>query len=167
MTSKTRFKNVLISIFVPFRTELKELTQGRRHWDRLRVTITKSQRGHLTFQYCGTCAWRSFLSSDSMQRYLLTSIKKTHCVGETIIRPSQVHNGVSYVGMTWRLYWIRIMSWGYIAHIYQECCDQRILSYELWSFLNKIFACEIYLWQIEQSFFSTKIGGMSTKMRYL
>ena len=36
--------------------------------------------------------------------------RKSHCGDETILRPSFLHNGISYTGKTTSLYWIRLQS---------------------------------------------------------
>ena len=35
--------------------------------------------------------------------------KKTHCGDKTILRPSYLHNGISFIGKTTSLYWIRAL----------------------------------------------------------
>ena len=39
--------------------------------------------------------------------------RKSHCGDKTILRPSYLHNGISYTGKTTSLYWIRAL----------VCCD--------------------------------------------
>ena len=36
--------------------------------------------------------------------------RKSHCGDKTILRPSYLHNGISYTGKTTSLYWIRALS---------------------------------------------------------
>ena len=43
--------------------------------------------------------------------------RKSHCGDKTILRPSYLHNGISYTGKTTSLYWIRaqvIISYGIV-----------------------------------------------------
>ena len=35
--------------------------------------------------------------------------RKSHCGDKTILRPSYLHNGISYTGKTTSLYWIRVL----------------------------------------------------------
>ena len=35
--------------------------------------------------------------------------RKSHCEDKTILRPSYLHNGISYTGKTTSLYWIRAL----------------------------------------------------------
>ena len=46
-------------------------------------------------------AWRFNIKISSYQ------YRKSHCGDKTILRPSYLHNGISYTGKTTSLYWIR------------------------------------------------------------
>ena len=46
--------------------------------------------------------------------------RKSHCGDETILRPSYLHNGISYTGKTISLYWIRALDPGGICHRHQH-----------------------------------------------
>ena len=54
--------------------------------------------------------------------------KKSHCGDKTILRPSYLHNGISYTGKTMSLYWIRCQHtlnlFGCICSLYQLASRQ-------------------------------------------
>ena len=41
--------------------------------------------------------------------------RKSHCADKTILRPSYLHNGISYTGKTASLYWIGVLVFKWIA----------------------------------------------------
>ena len=43
--------------------------------------------------------------------------RKSHCGDKTILRPSYLHNGISYTGKMTSLYWIRALVWFCIPSI--------------------------------------------------
>ena len=55
------------------------------------------------------CPWDTFLSPSGPRFNIkMTSYwyRKSHCGDKTILRPSYLHNGISYTGKTTSLYWI-------------------------------------------------------------
>ena len=43
--------------------------------------------------------------------------RKSHCGDKTILRPSYLHNGISYTGKTTSLYWIRALGTGFFVGV--------------------------------------------------
>ena len=46
---------------------------------------------------------------DSIKRCRYCQYRKSHCGDKTILRPSYLHNGISYTGKTPPLYWVRAL----------------------------------------------------------
>ena len=63
--------------------------------------------------FCNTFAKRT-TTKTSGPRFNIKMIsyqyRKSHCGDETILRPSYLHNGISYIGKMTSLYWIRALS---------------------------------------------------------
>ena len=53
---------------------------------------------------------------------------KSHCGDKTVLRPSYLHNGISYTGKMTSLYWIGAQNGLYIIK-----CEQFITKWVLWS----------------------------------
>ena len=62
--------------------------------------------------------------------------RKSHCGDKTILRPSYLHNGISYTGKMTSLYWIRAQIIG--------CLCQRSLYQRTESSLVQITACRLF-----------------------
>ena len=56
--------------------------------------------------------------------------RKSHCGDKTILRPSHLHNGISYTGKTSSLYWIRALI------VYNTVSDMRTCSPEAGPWFN-------------------------------
>ena len=58
------------------------------------------------------CLWKMFCEPGPRFNIKTSSYqyRKSHCGDKTILRPSYLHNGVSYNGNTTSLYWIRAMA---------------------------------------------------------
>ena len=54
----------------------------------------------------GGCWWTAGWLNIKMPSYLY---RKSHCGDKTILRPSYLHNGISYTGKMTSLYWIRAL----------------------------------------------------------
>ena len=60
------------------------------------------------------CSGPQFNIKMSSYRY-----RKSHCGDKTILRPSYLHNGISYIGKTSSLYWIRALM---CSALFCWCC---------------------------------------------
>ena len=98
--------------------------------------LTRSKLGtsiiFLTVKSCFHC-WqdgKSVNSSRSGPRFniKMTSYqyRKSHCGDKTILRPSYLHNGISYTGKTTSLYWIRAQVRLYSHVVYKENSINRL-----------------------------------------
>ena len=52
--------------------------------------------------------------------------RKSHCEDRTILRPSYLHNGISYTGKTTSLYWIRALVYWMGAASFNEVSDTHL-----------------------------------------
>ena len=67
---------------------------------------------HLRTRPVSKTGWRiAFLKSDPGPQFNIKMIsyqyRKSHCGDKTILRPSYLHNGISYTGKMTSLYWIK------------------------------------------------------------
>ena len=81
-------------------------------------TLTHCTRASVDPDLCRQGVWINIKMSSYQYR-------KSHCGDETILRPSYLHNGISYTGKTTSLYWIgvQIASLGHNELIW--CCDTK------------------------------------------
>ena len=63
-------------------------------------TVFSSPDHNTTWRYWYTGPWFNIKMTSYQYR-------KSHCGDKTILRPSYLHNGISYTGKTTYLYWIR------------------------------------------------------------
>ena len=74
-------------------------------WPKLNLlTAAQSQTGNLT----RVLKWSGPRFNVKISSY---QYRKSHCGDKTILRPSYLHNGISYTGKTTSLYWIRAQLW--------------------------------------------------------
>ena len=66
--------------------------------------------------------------------------RKSHCGDKTILRPSYLHNGISYAGKTTSLYWIRAqVSNVWVSNYIPQLWD--VITYTCSIALNTITCC--------------------------
>ena len=76
---------------------------------------------YLVFHFV-TCVWSLIWSrvtrsgSQFNIKMISYQYRKSHCGDKTILRPSYLHNGISYTGKMTSLYWIRTL---YIESVYE------------------------------------------------
>ena len=58
--------------------------------------------------------------------------RKSHCGGKTILRPSYLHNGISYIGKMAFLYWIRAL----VSNLLRMC-EPTIVCLLTWQLFEK------------------------------
>ena len=64
--------------------------------------------------------------------------RKSHCGDKTILRPSYLHNGISYPGKMTSLYWIRALVPGLLVCVTKQqiaISQKKLLWRHLWDFL--------------------------------
>ena len=62
--------------------------------------------------------------------------RKSHCGDKTILRPSYLHNGISYTGKTTSLYWIR-------AQIIQLTHEWQLIYQSLSISIGRVVLCKV------------------------
>ena len=65
--------------------------------------------------------------------------RKYYCGDKTILRPSYLHNGISYTGKTTSLYWVRALVTTIKSHsrVYQESLDTRYVGRDIFMHVMK------------------------------
>ena len=78
--------------------------------------------------------------------------RKSHCADKTILRPSYLHNGISYTGKTASLYWIRALTpYSRAIHFFLKYSPYNNLGY---AYLQKLFNIQQFaVWSFNQSTF--------------
>ena len=107
--------------------------------------------------------------------------RKSHCGDKTILRPSYLHNGISYTGKMTSLYWIRalilikleatetvkqniiILVW--INQNYNTCSTQKKLLWHknIWFDTKKLGSTQKCMVQHKKAWFNTKMYGSTQK----
>ena len=69
--------------------------------------------------------------------------RKSHCGDKTILRPSYLHNGISYTGKTTSLYWIRTLGsiWTQWLGSNEDCVTLQINTRGVWRWYDWCCTC--------------------------
>ena len=93
---------------VPFNGKISNITLAKRH-SKIAFISGKDIKQPLFHLYPGMmCAWKRQPRGWFNIRMPSYQHRKSHCGDKTILRPSYLHNGISYAGKTIPLYWIRV-----------------------------------------------------------
>ena len=93
--------------------------------------------------------------------------RKSHCGDKTILRPSYLHNGISYTGKMTSLYWIRAQhtSFGNGSPAPFHCLSTFPWVWQHISFFGLIQVIQAYLYVNELSTYGLGGGGGATPRR--
>ena len=84
-----------------------KMSSGKRRTSCLGLNLLKLWTGNSNITWNVTMKVQNKdQGPDSIWRCHLTSMRKSHCRDETILRPSYFHNGIFYTGKAVSLYWI-------------------------------------------------------------
>ena len=91
--------------------------------------------------------------------------RKSHCGDKTILRPSYLHNGISYTGKTTSLYGIGAQIWVNIGSGNDLLPDHQAINYQCWLIISAV--CAIGLRAVSEGMQQPSIIKISLKITYL
>ena len=73
--------------------------------------------------------------------------RKSHCGDKTILRPSYLHNGISYTGEMTSLYWIRALHGSLSCQVISSITSDGIdlVLWEYWGHAPELLVCKLWV----------------------